>query len=114
MVQSRLGGRAGTGPDFGVDPAALAGVGGQIGRAYDDFGGAVADFHGGAGAGPGGFGDVGVADAWAAFNAAWSNELGVTRAALAELVEKVSATARRYEENEAAVIAAVNQIGGAA
>jgi hypothetical protein len=111
MLESMRGVKAGLGTGFGVDPAALAGVSGQIGKAYDDVGGAVADFRASEGLSPEVLGDFGVGDAWAGFNAAWSNELDVTRAALAELVGKVSATAQRYEENEAAIIASVNRVG---
>ena len=109
MLQS-----TGGGVGFRVDPAGLTGVAGQVGKAYDDLNGAIADFHGGDGLPPDAFGDSGVADAWVAFSAAWSHELSLTREALAELVRKVSTTAQRYEEGEAAIVASVNRAGGAA
>ncbi|HEV2634335.1 MAG TPA: hypothetical protein VGX23_04250 [Actinocrinis sp.] len=101
----------GAGPGFQVDPAGLAGMAGRVGRAYDDFGGAVVGFREGGGSFPSAFGEFGVGDAWTSFNAAWSSELDVTRSALAELIRKVSTTAQRYEEAEATVIASVHQAG---
>lgn len=54
----------GGGSGFEVDPAQLAGVAGQLGKAYDDFTTAMNDYIGDECYDPAVFGDSGMAAAW--------------------------------------------------
>lgn len=88
------GGSASGGSGFEVDPAGLRGAAGKLGTAYDDFQAVVGDFTT-AGSFDGGlFGDV--QGAWSSFDRAWSYEVTTANAAIAELIQKVSATSDIY------------------
>lgn len=99
------------GSGFQVDPASLSGVAGQLGRAYDDYNNVIVDFFGTACYGADVFGDAGVGQAWTAFNDAWTNELNLSSAALAEAVEKVSTSAQLYQETEDSVTGIMKRAG---
>lgn len=96
--------------DFSVDPAALGGVAGQLGRAYDEMNQAVVDYTGSACYSSGAFGTATVGRAWADFDSAWAGELSVFSEAIADLVKKVETTAQNYQETEAAVHARVTSV----
>jgi uncharacterized protein YukE len=101
------------GSDFQVDPAQLTGVAGQLGKAYDDFNTALADYYGAACTADTEtvFGDAAVAHAATAFNTAWGSELELYVEALAEMVRNVETTAQRYQETERAVTQGFTGIG---
>jgi Excreted virulence factor EspC, type VII ESX diderm len=97
--------------DFSVDPAALGGVAGRLGRAYDDMNQAVADYTGSVCHSPAAFGSATIGRAWSAFDGAWALELGVFTEAIAELIKKVETTAQNYRETDSAVRAQVGSVG---
>jgi uncharacterized protein YukE len=94
------GGGSSTGGDSGfeVDPATLKGAAGKLGTAYDNFLAVVSDFDSSGAFDPSLFGDV--QDAWSSFDTAWANEVTTTRAAIAELIQKVSTTADAYSNTD--------------
>jgi hypothetical protein len=99
------------GGGFQVDPAQLGGVAGQLGRAYDDFGTAMTDYAGAACYAPAAFGDFGMGPAWSNFDGAWSAEMAVLDAAIAELITKVDTTKANYTDNEGDVAGSFDTIG---
>jgi uncharacterized protein YukE len=90
----------GGGSGFQVDPAELKGAAGQLGRAHDDMNVAITDYDGSVCTAPAAFGDFGMADAYSAFNSAWSAELSVTSEAIDELATKVTTTADNYQASD--------------
>lgn len=101
----------GGGDGFQVDPAALGGVAGQLGRAYDDFDSAITDYAGTACYSQADFGDFGMGPAWSNFDGAWAAEMDVLDEAIAELIQKVDATKANYTENEDNVAGSFDKIG---
>ncbi|MET8544363.1 hypothetical protein ABZW03_27530 [Kitasatospora sp. NPDC004799] len=53
------------------------------------------------------FGEFGVDRAWAGFDTNWDQELHVTQRAVAELVQKMSATSANYRAAEAKIAASL-------
>lgn len=101
----------GGGDGFQVDPAALGGVAGQLGRAYDDFNTVITDYAGTACYGQQDFGDFGMGPAWSNFDGAWAGEMNVISSAIAELIRKVNTTAAAYTDNESNVAGSFDTIG---
>jgi hypothetical protein len=93
----------GDGTGFDVDPAQLSGVAGQLGKVYDDYNTALADFDSGPCVADGVYGDSGVAQAANSCFGAWAQELSFTQSALHEMVEKVSTSAQLYQETESTI-----------
>jgi hypothetical protein len=104
----------GGGSGFAVDPAQLKGAAGQLGRAYDDFNTAIDDYAGAECYDQSAFGDFGMGAAWSAFDSAWAGEMGVTSAAISELIGKVNTTADNYSGTEDHVTGAIKSVGVAA
>ncbi|HEX3790789.1 MAG TPA: type VII secretion target [Pseudonocardiaceae bacterium] len=101
----------GGGSGFGVDPAQLKGVAGQLGKAYDDVNTAITDFSGSECLDAAVFGDFGMGPAWSAFDSAWASELSVTGAAISELITKVSTTADNYRNTDDRIAAGFTAAG---
>lgn len=101
----------GGGGGFQVDPAALGGVAGQLGRAYDDFATAITDYAGTACYSQADFGDFDMGSAWSNFDGAWAGEMDVLDEAIGELIRKVNTTGANYTANEGDVAGSFDKIG---
>ena len=90
------GGSINGGSGFEVDPATLKGAAGKLGRTYDDFQAVVDDFKTAGSFDANLFGDI--QSAWSSFDRAWSYEVTTANAAIAELIQKLSATSDNYTD----------------
>ena len=98
---------------FAVDPAALGGVAGELGQAYDDLNTAFGQVCATSSAGDDGsvFAAPEVVTAWNAFCTAFLNEFDEDVAALSELINRLMTTAQRYTETEAQVTGSIHAVG---
>lgn len=86
---------------FHVDPAALQGAAGRLGRAYDEFQSVITDsvsvqYSDNS---PASLGD-GVVEAWLSFGQAWGAEAGVMGQALVEMITRLYENAANYKATE--------------
>jgi hypothetical protein len=101
------------GTGFDVDPAQLTGIAGRMGKVYDDYDTALADFESAPCVADGVYGDSGVAQAADSCFSAWAQELSFTLSALQEMVEKVSTSAQLYQETESAITGNLRRVTAA-
>ena len=85
---------------FSVDLAALGGVAGQIGVAYDDLTTAISQY-GQETPSAGDFGSQ-VAGAWSGFDGAWAQELNVLGLGISEMASKVHTAGTNYAASDSA------------
>ncbi|MFI6843920.1 type VII secretion target [Kitasatospora sp. NBC_00085] len=106
------GSGAGGAGGYGVSLAGLSGVSDQLGKTATDIATAKTAYAGSVCYASTAFGEFGMDQAWAAFDAAWSKEIEVTQRALDELSQKMSTTTQNYRNAEKAVTASLVPAGG--
>jgi hypothetical protein len=88
---------------YTVQPDALDGVAGALGKVATDLSSANQSYTAQKPYVSTDFGEFGMDQAWSGFDSNWSQELHVTQRAVDELVQKVSATNANYRAADAKV-----------